>query len=410
MKIQTSPNLQKLARIYPANLYIVGGYVRNSVMEIELEDVDLAGPITLDELASILEKTEFSMKVKSKTLGTAIISDGETSYEYSCFRREVYGDNGEHSPEKVEFIDSIVEDAKRRDFTINALYYDIKKEEIIDFYDGLGDIKRKVLRTVETPEFVMSKDGARVLRLFRFMSELNFKVEKETLLAAIKYADNVKGISNERRISEITKILHSPKRYKISKQNAFMRAFRIFNHYGVWSSFGLDVPRIKFNMVKKVEHKSQGFLIDLIDTVNPISVTYYLERVLEELGVNKKLSAHIINVLGGYYAALNHESNKPYFFKYFENFPTIYLLISKKSMFWALKYEFFYKYIISHKLVISVKDLAINGDDIKKYYPEVNPKRYKAILESLLSDVFDCKIENERKQLIQAVNGKLKFL
>ena len=75
-----------------------------------------------------------------------------------------------------------------------------------------------------------------------------------------------------------------------------------------------------------------------------------------------------------------------------------------------MKYEFFYKYIISHKLVISIKDLQITGDDIKKHYPEVNPKRYKAILESLLSDVFDCKLINNKKELIAAVNQKLKYL
>lgn len=410
MTIQISSHLKALAKLYPSSLYIVGGYLRNSLMGIELEDIDLTGPLTLDELAKALDKSEFSVKVKSKSLGTAIISCKDESYEYSCFRHEIYGTNGAHSPEKVEFITDIAEDAKRRDFTINALYYDIKRDELIDFYNGVDDIKNKILRTVETPEFVLSKDGARILRLFRFMCELNFNVDKDTLLTAFKYASNVRDISNERRISEITKILHSPKKYKTSKPNAFMRAFRLFNRAGIWPYFGMDVPRIKFNMVKKAEHKSQGFLIDLIDTVNPISVTYYLERVLEEMGASKKLQAHLINVLGGYYAALNHESNKAYFFKYFDNFPTIYLLISKKSKFWALKYEFFYKYIISHKLVISVKDLKINGDDIKKYYPEVNPKRYKAILDSLLSDVFDCKIENERKQLIQAVKNKLKYL
>ena len=194
MKIQIPSVVQKLALAYPANLYVVGGYVRNSIMGIELDDIDLAGPLTLDELAACLEKTPFSVKPKSKTLGTAIISDGENDFEYSCFRREVYGQNGEHTPEKVEFIDSIVEDAKRRDFTINALYYDIKKDELIDFYDGIGDIKKKILRTVETPEFVLSKDGARVLRLFRFMCELNFKVDKESLSAALKYAENVRDI------------------------------------------------------------------------------------------------------------------------------------------------------------------------------------------------------------------------
>ena len=80
------------------------------------------------------------------------------------------------------------EDAKRRDFTVNALYYDISKDEILDFYTGVADIHSKLLRTVETPEEVLSKDGVRILRLFRFQSELGFKIEKNTLETAIKYA------------------------------------------------------------------------------------------------------------------------------------------------------------------------------------------------------------------------------
>lgn len=189
-----------------------------------------------------------------------------------------------------------------------------------------------------------------------------------------------------------------------------MRAFKLFNRYQVWPSFGLDTPKVKFNMIKKVEQKAYGLLIDIIDTVNPISVSYYLERLLADIGLSKKAMALSINILSGYYAALNKESNKPYFFKYFDNFPIICQLINKKSKLLSMKYEFFYKYIISHKLVISIKDLQITGDDIKKHYPEVNPKRYKAILESLLSDVFDCKLINNKKELIAAVNQKLKYL
>ena len=128
-------------------------------------------------------------------MGTAIISCGDESYQYSCFRREQYGDGGAHSPVTVEFIKDIREDAKRRDFTVNALYYDISKDEILDFYTGVADIHSKLLRTVETPEEVLSKDGVRILRLFRFQSELGFKIEKNTLDAAIKYARNVKSLS-----------------------------------------------------------------------------------------------------------------------------------------------------------------------------------------------------------------------
>lgn len=72
-----------------------------------------------------------------------------------------------------------------------------------------------------------------------------------------------------------------------------------------------------------------------------------------------------INILSGYYEALNNQQNKPFFFRYFNNFPNIYLLLIHKSKYLANKYQFFYKYIISHKLIVSVKDLKITGEDIK---------------------------------------------
>ena len=182
-----------------------------------------------------------------------------------------------------------------------------------------------------------------------------------------------------------------------------MSALKYFNKGGLWPIFGIDCPKLRFKMVKKVGHKSQGFLIDVIDNVNPISVS-------DCFGLSKKMVENYINILCGYYEALNKQQNKNYFFKYFNNFPQIYLLLIHKSKYLANKYQFFYKYIISHKLIVSIKDLKINGQDLKKYYPTVNSNRYKPILESLLSDVFDGKITNEKEELIEAVEAKLKFL
>lgn len=412
MLIEISNKLKKLAKIYPNELYVVGGYVRNKIMGIDNSDIDICGALTIDELENLLRESEYKVKLKSKALGSCIISCRDESYEYTTFRKDFYPKGGKHMPERIEFIKDVKEDAKRRDFTCNAIYYDIKNNKILDFYQGIEDIKKGVLRTIETPEKVLSHDGVRILRLFRFQCEFNLKIDKDTLECAYKYKENLRDIAGERVLHEITCILHSPSKYKnISKPNAYMKALKHFNKGGFWPIFGIDCQKIKFNMVKKVEHKSQGFLIDVIDTVRPISISYYLNLVLSEsFGLNKKMIEGYINILSGYYEALNRLQNKPYFFKYFNNFPQIYLLLSKKSKSLANKYNFFYKYIISHKLIVSVKDLKISGDDIKKHYPTVKPERYKAILESLLSDIFDGRLANEKKALIQAVEGKLKYL
>lgn len=413
MQIKISQPLNRLASLFPTELYVVGGFVRNQLLGVKNDDVDICSSLTLDKVEKLLKGSEFEFKVKSKILGTATIKRGEEIYEYTTFRRDFYPENsGQHSPESVEFIQSVEEDAKRRDFTCNSIYYDIKNDKIVDFYNGQEDVKKRILRTVETPDEVFCHDGVRILRLFRFQCELNFKIERETLESAFRHKENLRDISGERLVYEITKILHSPNKYKgLSKPKAYMKALNYFNKGGLWQVFGIDQQRLKFKMVKKVSHKSQGFLIDLIDNVNPISISYYLNLILSDsFGLSKKMAENYINILSGYYEALNRQQNKPYFFKYFNNFPQIYLLLIHKSKYLANKYQFFYKYIISHRLIMNVKELKISGDDIKKHYPTVKPNRYNPILESLLSDVFDGKLSNEKEELIQAVEQKLKYL
>ncbi len=412
MEIKIPDDLKILANILPVNLYVVGGYIRNIIMGLDNEDIDICSSLTLEELEKCLKNTTYKLKIKSKALGSAEVLSNGVGYEYTCFRKDIYPNNGSHMPEKVIFIKDVKEDAKRRDFTCNALYYDIKNDKLLDFYNGIEDINKKIIRTVETPEEVLSHDGVRLLRMFRFECELNFKIDKHTYQVALENRNNLRDISGERLIYEITRILHSPQKYKgYTKQNAYMKALKQFNREKLWQNFGIDCPKIKFNMVKKVEHKSQGFLIDVIDTVNPISISYYLNLILtESFGMNKKMTEQYINILSGYYEALNHQQNKPYFFKYFNNFPNIYMLLSHKSKYLANKYQFFYKYIISHKIVVSIKDLKITGEDIKKNYPTVKSNRYKPILESLLSDIFDGKLNNEKEELLEAVESKLKYL
>ena len=412
MKIECSKSLKKLAKKFPCELYIVGGYVRNHLMGIEKEDVDICSKLTLAEVEQLLQGTEFVVKIKSKTLGSALIIAGNEKYEYTTFRRDFYAEGGNHMPERVEFIESIEEDAKRRDFTCNAIYYDIKNDKYLDFYNGIGDIEKRILKTVETPDEVLSHDGLRIFRLFRFQCELNFKIDKPTLVSAFKHKENLRDVSGERVLYEIERILHSPNKYKdVSNPKAYMKALKNFNKGALWPNFGIDCNKLKFKMVKKVEHKSQGFLIDVIDNVKPISISYYLNLILaNSFGVSKKLCDYYINILSGYYEALNFRQNKPYFFKYFDNFPQIHQLLVHKSKYLANKYEFFYKYIISHKLVVTIKDLKITGEDIKIHYPTVQPNRFKPILESLLSDVFDGVLTNDKNVLIKAVEGKLKYL
>ncbi len=220
MKEIVSKNLIALAKEFEAKglaLYIVGGAVRNFLMGLPVDDIDICGSLTSEVVEGICKNLKFKCVTINKKLGTLLISINDEHFEYTTFRKENYLKGGKHSPESVEFVASLTEDAKRRDFTINAIYYNVLTGEYTDIYGGKRDIERKVIRCIETPEFVFSSDGLRLLRLTSFASTLNFKIERDTLKCAKKYAYQLKDISKERVAKELKQICEADYAYSVGK-------------------------------------------------------------------------------------------------------------------------------------------------------------------------------------------------
>lgn len=212
---QICENLKALAlefENYNSRLYIVGGCVRNYLLGLPTHDIDICGSLTPDQVQEICKKYNYHCVIINKKLGTLLITKADQRYEYTTFRKENYI-KGNHSPNKVEFVLDIKQDAKRRDFTINSIYYDVLNNEIIDFYKGTKHIKDKIIKCVETPDFVFSADGLRLLRLVRFASELGFNVDKKTLKTAKAYSFMLKDISKERITAELMQIVTSDFKY-----------------------------------------------------------------------------------------------------------------------------------------------------------------------------------------------------
>src|SRR5574344_140867 len=152
-KIEVPESLQKLAHKLKskAELFIVGGYVRNSILKIGGTDIDICSKLTLEKLTELLKNTPYTIKIKNKTLGTCVISCGDDVFEYATFRQEEYGDDGKHCPVSICFVDDIRQDAKRRDFTVNAIYYSLVRNKIVDIYSGLYDLSKRRIKAIETP-------------------------------------------------------------------------------------------------------------------------------------------------------------------------------------------------------------------------------------------------------------------
>ena len=207
MKI--SNELKQLASLFSEPLYVVGGAVRDHLIGYEVHDYDLASSIRAEEVVEMLKGTPFTTTPHSLKLGTLGIKVGDEVVEYTAFRKDSYSCSGVHSPEKVEFDCSIEEDARRRDFTINAVYYDIKKECYVDPLNGIEDLKIGVIKTTREPGKVLEEDALRLLRLVRFSASLGFKIDKETYREAKLRADTIKEIATERIRDEFNKILVS---------------------------------------------------------------------------------------------------------------------------------------------------------------------------------------------------------
>lgn len=205
MKISVPNPLQELAKLFPCPLYAVGGWVRDSLLGFASHDVDLTSPLPPDDVKRLLSNTPFTVKDGSKKLLTLVICFEDERYEYTTFRWDSYTQG--HRPASVTPCKDIAVDARRRDFTVNAIYYDIKKEEIVDPLNGSDDLKNKIIRTTRSPRDVFSEDGLRLMRLARFAASLGFTPTEETLSAAKLYSPLIEDISKERVRDELDRIL-----------------------------------------------------------------------------------------------------------------------------------------------------------------------------------------------------------
>lgn len=184
--------------------YVVGGAVRDHIMDRCVHDYD----ITTSALPDETEKLFGDQVVASigKKFGTVtVLCDGNYTAEITTFRSEGAYCDGRH-PDEVTFAKTVQEDLSRRDFTMNAIAYSPTKG-YVDPFDGINDIRSKTIRCVGAPCERFEEDRLRVLRAVRFASQLDFVLDEETDSAVRRYADKICDVSPERIFSELCKLL-----------------------------------------------------------------------------------------------------------------------------------------------------------------------------------------------------------
>lgn len=181
--------------------YFVGGCVRDMLLKRDPKDIDIVTNAKPDEIEDLFEKTY----PIGKHFGVILIREGDYEFEIATFRSDSGYSDGRR-PDFVTF-STAEEDAKRRDFTMNGIFYDPLKDTYLDFVDGQSDLRRGLLRFIGEPEKRIQEDFLRILRAVRFKNRFDLAYESETRKSVEKHASLIIDVSAERIRNEFEKMI-----------------------------------------------------------------------------------------------------------------------------------------------------------------------------------------------------------
>lgn len=373
--------------------YFVGGCVRDAILGLPIHDVDIATSAFPAEIKEVFEKT-IDVGIEH---GTVLVLSGDESYEITTFRTEsTYQDY--RRPDHVDFVRSLEEDLKRRDFTINALAL-AHDGSVIDLFDGLSDLKNRCLRAVGQAQDRFQEDALRMMRGLRFISQLDFQLEAKTKEAICNHAELLTKISVERICIEFEKLLVGKNRSQalalFIETNCFKYCPQLTRYEKQLSNFA-QVANHQLHDVTVAWAAILTYFNIPMQQVRPFlkawktsnQLIIEVQLLLQMLIIRKQ---RIFNAIDLY--QLNEDiipklSELCAFYQLSE--PTN-LLLQR------------YQALPIHQL----KDLAINGHDLMNYFNRRGGSWLKQLLSLCESAVLMNEIKNEYQELLSYANSKV---
>ena len=205
-------NASSIAAEVGVEAYIVGGFVRDLILKKKVEDIDF---LVIGDVVKYAKSLANSVGIDDiviyKNFGTAHFNHQGINFEFVAARKESYNKSS-RKPTVSE--GTFYDDISRRDFRINSIAVSVTPDkfgEVTDLFNGIRDIELKLIKTPLDPRETFDDDPLRILRAFRFATQLNFNVDKSILIAAEEMRDRLEIVSQERKTDEFLKILKSPK-------------------------------------------------------------------------------------------------------------------------------------------------------------------------------------------------------
>lgn len=405
IKIKMPENVEMILNKLSGHGYeavIIGGCVRDSVMEYMPHDWDIATSAQPEEIMEIFK--DFRLMTAGLKHGTVTVIISHEPYEITTYRVDgKYTDF--RRPDTVNFTSDLAEDVLRRDFTINAIAYD--GEKIIDLHNGIGDIEHGIIRCVGNPDDRFQEDPIRILRALRFAVKFKFQIEANTAAAMRRHMKLLDHIAIERKQSEFTKIICT---------DSINGNFEILKRYqDVLSYVMSDIADItKWNKTVDMVRDCDGLCEKLAILIDMAKVESYHNVVGILMRYPNKISKSVCNIM---------ECRKELITDSVENARHLLSKYSKEDIIKTTNYKLakiisdesadeammlcLYKaqdtieevYSNPEKYCYDLKHLDINGHDLKSIgVPDVEISHY---LWELLQLVITGAVENNNEKLIQ---------
>ena len=394
---------------------VVGGCIRNMIMGEEARDWDITTKATPEEISGVFK--EFKVIPVGKKFGTVTVVINYINYDVSTFKKN-----------KLATTPNLFEDLRHRDFTINALAWE-EGEGVIDYFNGLEDIKQKTIRGIEDPIERIEEDPLRMLRAIRLACELDFKIDDGTLQAIEKNSPLIKKVSKERIRNELIKILLSnpPKRgIQLLHQLGLLKFIlpeieSAVGFYDEGSYKGKDlfnyILDMADNLPKDLALRLSILLHDIEKTQPSRSKREITDRILHRLRFKNSLIKKVNVLIRENWQKVDFSSRKNTRQLISrvgeENILNIlelkkdYMIVNKSAdtLRQIENIEKEIKKVLQEDPPLSLKDLALTGQDLKDLgYPE--GKKLGQILKELLNIVLEEPALNQKKILLAWVKSE----
>jgi tRNA nucleotidyltransferase/poly(A) polymerase len=398
-------SIQKTIQKVGGECYLVGGAVRDLVMNQVPKEYDFTTSLPPQKLKTLFKKV-IETGIKHGTV-TLLFPNGK--YEVTTFRKEIGYSDGRR-PDKVEYGTNLEEDLMRRDFTMNALALNLNNLEIIDKHQGLEDINKKLIRAIGDPIVRFNEDGLRSIRGIRFHAVLGFEIEHKTYEAIWKTREITKKISVERFQDELYKILQAKTPSLGLVELVKNKIFSLFLPFEESENYEILYEVDKLSMwiplrlailflyltskeLAKVEEIFRALRLPKEDTK---IAKFWMSFLLEYKSKNISRQEIIKDL-----SQIKMFSGKENFSKFFEAYLEILNLKEEPSHFLKLK-DLAYK-LIAENPPLTIADLAINGNDISCIYPNILKTKYGIILQDCLNEVLKDSNKNKKDYLLDFI-------